>query len=180
MKHAKDVQWQRRSKKHDIEELEEGGSFEPVMALWNRKGSPQMDSKACRASQVLDRYRTVDENQGCTNCKCCEAEGTEKYTAYHCKERREEWDKIPDVVRACEMKTRPSNADWTWQRGLVSYLQSGETWVCSKPRKQKCISESSRSWDKRVESFRNRIAVDGFLKKISGKDAACGRAVVRA
>ena len=45
--------------------------------------------------------------------------------------------------------------------------------------KQKCISDASRDWDRRMKSFRDHIAIYGLLKRLSGLDAACGWAVVQ-
>ena len=107
-------------------------------------------------------------------CKCCEAEGTENTGFFQCKESREERNNMPDAARTYEMKARSSKEDWKWQRGLMSYPQFGEHWSCSEPRKQTWISDTSRSWVRREEGFRNHIASDGSLNQASGRDAACG------
>ena len=40
--------------------------------------------------------------------------------------------------------------------------------------KQKWMSDASRHWNRRVEGFREDIAIDGSSKGVSGRDAACG------
>ena len=45
--------------------------------------------------------------------------------------------------------------------------------------KQHRISETTRSWDRRVEGFRHHIAIDGSLQGVSEKDAAGGLPVVQ-
>ena len=45
--------------------------------------------------------------------------------------------------------------------------------------KQKCISDASQDWDRRMKNFREHIAIYGLLKRVSGLDAACGWALVQ-
>ena len=93
--------------------------------------------------------------------KCCEAEGSEKHRLHHCREWREERNKIPGGARTCDMKARSSKEDWECQRVADIVSKCGGNWAGSKSWKQQWVSHTSRSWDRRVEGFRNYIAVDG-------------------
>ena len=53
--------------------------------------------------------------------------------------------------------------------------KSWKYFACSKSWTQKWIANTSR----RVEGFRDHTAIDGSLKGLSGRDAACGWAVVQ-
>ena len=64
---------------------------------------------------------------------------------------------MPDVVWSCEAKPKSSQQDGKWQRRLA-------------PWKQKWISDTSRDWDRKVEGFRDNIAIDGSLKKCFRKE----------
>ena len=86
---------------------------------------------------------------------------------------------MPGGVRSCEMKAKSFNEIWIWPRWSVSHPTVGERWVGSQLWWQQWISETSRWWDRRVESFRNHTAIDGSLEGVSGRDAACGWAVVQ-
>ena len=77
------------------------------------------------------------------------------------------------------MNAKTSKEDWKWQRALVSYPKIIQKWKCSRPWKQKWIPDTSRDWDRRVEGFREHIAIDGSVTRISRRDAACGWAVVQ-
>ena len=46
------------------------------------------------------------------------------------------------------------------------------------PWKQMWMSDASRNWDRRIEGFREHIANDGSLKRVSGRDAACRSSLV--
>ena len=59
---------------------------------------------------------------------------------------------------------------------MTSYPKFGKWWTSSKPWKQNWMSDTSRDWERRVEGFREHIAVDGSLKGVSGRDAARGLA----
>ena len=50
--------------------------------------------------------------------------------------------------------------------------------MSSKPGKHTWILDTSRDWDRRVQGFREHIAIDGSVKGVSGRDAACGWEVV--
>ena len=47
------------------------------------------------------------------------------------------------------------------------------------PWKEKWISDTSRDWDRKLEGTREHITIDVSFKGVSGRDAACGWAVVR-
>ena len=95
-------------------------------ALFKRKA--RSTSKAVGHERSLDATKAVRHELGGQqkNCKCCEAEGTDKHRLHHCDELREKRNNMPDVVRSCEMKARSSKEDWKWQRALMSYLQLGK------------------------------------------------------
>ena len=63
-----------------------------------------MKSKACEARQSL--YDMKWKNN--SNCNSCEAGDAEMSRSYHCKEWADVTNKMPDEVRMCEMKMKPS------------------------------------------------------------------------
>ena len=88
-----------------------------------RKPGPGLSAERVHKKRLYDIDWTDSKN-----CTCCEADGTEKRRIYHCREWREERNKIPRVVRTCEMKAKSSQNDWKWQRGLVSYPEMEGIW----------------------------------------------------
>ena len=54
----------------------------------------------------------------------------------------------------------------------MSYTKFGKCWACSQPRKQKCISDTPLSWNRKVEGSHNHIGTDGSLTGVSGGHAA--------
>ena len=86
---------------------------------------------------------------------------------------------MPDVVRPCETKAKSSKKGWKWHGELVSYPTFGKDWNSSKSWKQKSSSDTSRDRCRRAEGFRKHIAIDDSLEGVSGRDAACGWAVVQ-
>ena len=168
MAHAKNVYWQIGQRSINLRSRRKECGSNRSRPSWKERcitdGQRGMQHKRGRGSQARSWTK---KKKDCTtwvgrtpkNRKCCEAEGTEKHRLYHCEEWWEERNKMPDAVRSCEMKAR------TWQRGLESYPTLWDTWAARTPGKQKWITHTSRSWDRRVECFRTHIATDGSLKK---------------
>ena len=97
-----------------------------------------------------------------------------KHRLYYCCAWREERNNMSDLVRFYEMKVRTSKEYWTWSGTHVvpETLQMRDN-------QQHWLSETSLEWDRKVEGFREHIAIDGSSNGVSGRDAACGCAVVQ-
>ena len=120
-----------------------------------KTGEPHMDSEACSTSEVVGRWRSLNVKKRLHV----------KKLADHSEVWREERNKMSDAVRSCEMKAKSS--------------KKLRKFGGSKLRKQKWISDTCRSWERRVEGVRSHIATDGSREESSGIDAACGWAVVQ-
>ena len=104
---------------------------------------------------------------------CGEDEGTEKHRLHHCPIRRDVRNQIPEGLGKWEQRSNTSKEDWTWHRGISSYLLSGINW-----RKTVChVSQTMgkhRSWSMPVDGFRDHVATDGSLLRVAGPWCACG------
>ena len=122
-----------------------------------RKGKPQIGGEICSTCKVVGHLWRVDAKQGIRHELGGQQElqvlrrgtaGTHTDYPIARKREREESNNVQDVVRSCDMKARSSTEDWRCPRGLVTYLKFGKHWACSKPWKQKWISDTSRSRQK--------------------------------
>ena len=56
---------------------------------------------------------------------------------------------------------------------VLQQMENSKSW------KQQLISDTPSEWDRRIEGFREHMAIDDSLLAVSGTDAACGWAVVQ-
>ena len=94
--------------------------------------------------------------------------------------RREERHKMPDVVRSCEIKAKLPKKIGNVRGGLCRIHISITSRRAASHGIRKWVSDTSWEWNRKVGGVRQHIAIDGSLKRIRGRDAACGCAVLLA
>ena len=110
--------------------------------------------------------------------------GTEKHRLCHWKEWKNLRLQSADEVRVSEHIAKVDNRCWLWETGLVSFPEASHTERVIN-REQASRSQfswrftDSEAWNRNPRSCRSRFGVDGPLRRIVNKYAACGWAVVQ-
>ena len=118
---------------------------------------PRTEGRSCQLAERSSHDMSWADSK---YCKCC-------HRLHDCREWTAGRHKMPDVVRPCETKAKSSKKDWKWHGELVSYPTFGKDWKSCKSWKQRWNSDTSRGWCRRVEGFREHIAIDDSLERVS-------------
>ena len=173
---ARSVYWKKWAAEHGYE-LKEGAWLEPGPALLRqnvKENWTEMHRNVARKIFLEGGWtqkRLFDIGwSDASQCQACQKEeGKEKHRLYHCPERYEVRQKIPDVFRKQEQKTRTSKKEWKWQRGIVEHPLSGSQWNRGHFSMRKWESEKHKSWGLPAEGFKGHVATDGSLLGNAGK-----------
>ena len=150
MKHANDVCWRKLAKKHEIEELKEGVCFEPAQASLKRKVSHRRTAR--HAAQAWSWV----------------IGGSWKQQRLY--DRNLGGQQELQVLRSRKYGQAQTVSLQGVERERKQNDQLGEL---------ECTASLGSRRGSRMEGFRSHVAICGSVKGVSGKDAACGWAVVQ-